>query len=547
MARRSNNGNGKRGGRRTAFGASGSGSATSTPTGSEANFAGLFSLNPQLLADTASYSYNSPLGNRVGPLNASSPYSGGEMTYFPGVCALYMACTPGLSGDGSSPINTAANNLYSYVRHANSGARNYDAPDLMLYMMGVSELHKFHHCLVRLYGLLNIRSQVNRYYPEAFFDAHGVDYLDLATQMADFRAYINWFAVQIGSMCIPASIPYTKWMTEFFDHVYQDAEDVKSQTYIHIPDRFYLYEGFASDRGGQLVPTALFAPKLAAADRSKFIKLKDLQSFGRAMISKIVPDEDCGTMSGDILKAFGADNVWKTFMIPEDYSVFPIYSDRVLNMINNTTAADWFAQPTGGAFDSSYNIISDANTVEIIYAPVLDTSRMLVPEAGFWGGSVPVNLFWDSPTPEDTMVAIQSTVRLASVQLSSDKGSITSLSTSFLPTMLCTGVYVLTAVQGYPTYPCSVTPVMHITCPSTSVVDSTAQAIGIARLTNFKAFPITIVASDEIADTYYSQVAYAGDIQNYTLMSAYDLEKMHYSALLSLFNVPQMGSYNITR
>lgn len=47
----------------------------------------------------------------------------------PGICAIDTVPSFGYSTDTTSPLNIAARSMYSFIRHANSGSANYDAPD----------------------------------------------------------------------------------------------------------------------------------------------------------------------------------------------------------------------------------------------------------------------------------------------------------------------------------------------------------------------------------------------------------------------------------
>lgn len=57
--------------------------------------------------------------------------------------------------------------------------------------------------------------------------------------------------------------------------------------------------------------------------------------MGNTIIASLQTSEDIGTMSGDILKAFGENAMFKLESIAEDFSVTPIYSQEVLSQINS--------------------------------------------------------------------------------------------------------------------------------------------------------------------------------------------------------------------
>lgn len=101
----------------------------------------------QILRDVASFSFMKPLGyplryqNQVGPTAGSNTVMmNGFSGFVPGVLSVQVGLTPGISTDSQSPLNLAATNIYSFVRHKNSGSRNYDSPDLMLYLLAMDSL-----------------------------------------------------------------------------------------------------------------------------------------------------------------------------------------------------------------------------------------------------------------------------------------------------------------------------------------------------------------------------------------------------------------------
>lgn len=85
-----------------------------------------YAKNQQMLTDAASFSYNSPLGNPVPykDLLSEVPNTVVNDGAVPGVAALQFIPCIGISTNSISPANIAANNIYSYVRYMNSGAKN---------------------------------------------------------------------------------------------------------------------------------------------------------------------------------------------------------------------------------------------------------------------------------------------------------------------------------------------------------------------------------------------------------------------------------------
>lgn len=308
-----------------------------------------YAQNEQLLRDSASFPYSWPLGNQLN-LGAKAPEV--NKGSIPGIMALYTSGTFGWADNPNAPVNVAARNIYSYVRHANSGHANYDAPDLMLYLCAMDSIYSYLSYLKRIYGVVSTYSYVNRYYPKAAVQAMGVDFDNIQANLADFRAYINSFAVKVGSMCIPASMSYMAKHMWMYEGLYTDSAQLKAQTYMFSPRGFYKYV-LDADGAGALVWRDLYHGWPNPNNVIHEGKLSDLIAYGNELLDPVLRSEDMNIMSGDILKAFGAQNVYLVSGISETYTVLPSYVPEVLDQIQNATCIGIPAVP--GSEDSAVN------------------------------------------------------------------------------------------------------------------------------------------------------------------------------------------------
>lgn len=105
-----------------------------------------------MVKDVASLSFNLPYGTRSG-LPSPSNRESRVTTSVPGILTIRFVTSLGVAnGSVASAINVAAKNIYSYVRFANSGARNYDSPDLMMYLLAMDSAYMFYAYLTKLYS-----------------------------------------------------------------------------------------------------------------------------------------------------------------------------------------------------------------------------------------------------------------------------------------------------------------------------------------------------------------------------------------------------------
>lgn len=319
---------------------------------SKPNDAAWYAQNAQLMSDVASFSYNFPVGSKMpNDISGSIMVKNGSV---PGIMTIHLAPRFGVVDEANDALNVAMRNLYSFVRHANSGSTNYEAPDLMLYLALMDSCFSFIEMLKRAYGTLMTYSFTNRYFPLAAVRAQGFDFVDLQENIADFRAYINTLAVKVGSMCIPASMSYMARHQWVYSGMYYDTpSDEKAQVYMYVPEAFYVFSKDADGAGAaQLVDfdrnrysSAFCYPYTADNEPDRGWKFADIVDFGNRLIDPILEDEDFNVMSGDILKAFGASNVFMISTIPENYTVLPIYHEEVLNQIHNAVLSGRVISP----------------------------------------------------------------------------------------------------------------------------------------------------------------------------------------------------------
>ena len=322
-------------------------SSTRVCAGSKDNDPSWYALNPQLLKDAASFPYAWPLGNKLNVGEYGSRINKGSL---PGILVMNWAPTIGYSKDGTSPVNVASINTYTKVRHDNSGHANYDHADYMMYLLAMDSVYAYHSWMRRVYGCMLTYSNTNRYYPRAIVRAMGVDFDSLQGNLADFRQYINTYAIKASALAVPAKMSFmTKhyWMSE---GLYYDSQQDKPQTYLFNPLGFYRFtisEGEAPH--GMLVFDNMFnscgksrssgalCEIRSGANTAKLWQLEDFIAYGDKLLAPIISDEDFGIMSGDTLKSFGIGGCYTLPVTEETYTVLPSYSAEVLDQIQNAT------------------------------------------------------------------------------------------------------------------------------------------------------------------------------------------------------------------
>lgn len=280
--------------------------------------------------DVASLAFSNVMGLDE-PIGLTS-VGGGINHVVPGVLALQTAPTIGGSGDYRDAINTCAMRLYSYVRHANSGHANYDPTDLMIYCMAVSNVYAWITHAFRVYGIANTYSMKNRYLPRALVEACHIDFDSLMSNLPAYRAKLNNLVYKIAPFAVPKMTYFDRLMGEYSNWFVDEADISKAQSYVITPALYYVYGLDATGKGclktGELVPDLGSG---VGANWTAFLNIIE------TMIDAIAASEDCGIMSGDILKAFGDSGIYHMNVLTEGYNLSPVYDSEYLAQIKNAT------------------------------------------------------------------------------------------------------------------------------------------------------------------------------------------------------------------
>lgn len=296
------------------------------------NDSGWYQADSVLMRDAASL----PFPNATGmPLQISDALGhirllNGDQTTVPGIMRVNVITTPGTMGSWNDPINVAIRDIYSFVRHQNSGSKNYDAADLGVYFYAYDSCATYYAYLVRLYGVIRTVLLRNRYTPEDLVTVMGADYQNLVANYAQLRAYINTFAARLSAMRVPSSLHFIERHMWLFSHVFADSQTDKCQMYVVNPGAFWEY------KVGTTAQDTYFWLSEKVPMAGALYDFERLTVFGDALLNSVLNSEDFNIMSGDILKAYG-DKTFNLNMISEDFSVPVTYEPEFLLQLHNAT------------------------------------------------------------------------------------------------------------------------------------------------------------------------------------------------------------------
>lgn len=290
-----------------------------------------YNHNEALMKDAGRLSFNNPLGAKFTVLNGYTGMTNSNEihNHVPGIMVLNYIYGPGLAASAADAVNIAAKDIYSWVRHANSGSANYDAPDLMMYLLAFDAAVVEYSRGRRLLRTLMFASARNRYLGKYLVEAQGFKYEDIITHIADLRSYLNTVALKLTALNAPKAMPLFERHSWLTSGLWADSDDIgKAQLYLFNPDGYYTYNEAVTpgrldwNSHGFSAGTETFA---------------NFQTIMELILNNLLSSEDIGIMSGDILKAYGSDNCYKIAGVGDDDVIEPIYDETVLSQIQNLT------------------------------------------------------------------------------------------------------------------------------------------------------------------------------------------------------------------
>lgn len=470
-----------------------------------------YRADSQLMKDAANLSFATTMGLPFDLADAD----GGIATVkaedtMPGIMTMYTIPTFGPLTDWSSPFNVAVRDMYTYIRHANSGHSNYDASNLGMYLIAYDSAATFYAWMVRLYGLTRTVLVQNAYTPKDLVTAAGGNYSSLVTDLAALRGYINSYAVRLNAMKVPSKWHILERHMWQYTHVFADSPTNKASFYVFRPAGLWRYELNAD-------PTLTGMEVYGLTGQ---YTLNQIKSFGENTLNSVLNDEDFNIMSGDILKAYG-ENTFSLNLISEDYAVMPVYDQEVLMQIHN---ASLILSPSEEYIDvtllDKFSIKEDLSETTNVGALLMTadlttdaTNQNLTASLAFCCMKRLLDV--PSPTPDSVMVCTATRFMVNAKALAS------SVRLTDFGTEIIVGAFLMTS-------------------PNSSNIGTSSGMFNTYDLEKFDWHPYIYrgeanadrgtIVSTQMSGLY-------GDIDNYAVISHQTLSNIHRAALLGMFEM----------
>lgn len=490
-----------------------------TPYGNDVSW---YSKNPELMRAASSLPFSYTTGQKL-PFKGTTSVPGIlRVTYTPNMGYSYIEGSAPFEPDAfsNSAINLAAKSVYSYTVHANSRTQSYDATDEMLIILAGSQIFAMIAHAIRTYGVLKTYAQQNYYMPKAIIRALGFDYADLLKNMSRMWFDINQMIAQVSQIWIPNTFPITKrwfWMNS---NIFTDAPGVKSQMYLFVPDRFYIYDETSDPNGGKLVMTNWNPDARYTWD--------EFTTIVNEAINALLNSQDRGIIMGDILKAYGADKIYTLTEIDSSYTLLPVYDTEVLTQIENSMSQRNIPSEVRQSEDGYLYMYADREDS----APNPQTIPMFQSVLNYHTSQ--------EPTPDMNMVATRLKNHSVYVLHAPDSGQILNVVANSDASEIVTGY----DVYWYGNDGVLYTRTVQSVCSSTDVDDTIkylslwssfdwAPWLYFIDNTTYTDWLAGKIPAPDITYTF-------GDYDQYALLSNIDLAEMHKVAIFSELDVPTM-------
>lgn len=490
-----------------------------------------YGSDSSLLRDSASLPFSYAVGMPIDLKNpALTQLPGGQKFAIPGFMALRLKPSVGFSDDSGDPINVAAFRMYTFVRHLNSGHVNYDAPDLMIYVLAMSQVYSYINFLQRAYGLVYTYSQKNRYLPDALLRAMGINPQNVRDNLASFRYGINVLINKAASLCVPADMYILSRHSSVYQNIYIEGDSLKDQMYFYTPDSFWKF-ALNADLSGMLQDTQFY-------NDAKEYTVDELIAYGTDMLARLIMSEDMNIMSGDIRKAYG-DNIIKLQPLQVDFPITPVFDHAVLQQIKNSVVVNYTV--------ADFDVTQSSDHGHLVHQPEAQVAR----KTGDWytGGTSYMlqGLMEDKilsvasadPTPEEVMESSRNIPYFSNFTRTDAEAHIFIHPCADV-VVNCNIYYFEPDADG----PILMSlPVSYIYCPNADSNDAQALAFKImSYMGHFKYHPmmhvIPLRAGTTSGSFNYTDANLCYDVDNYTILNGTTIERMNETALLSMLNVP---------
>lgn len=193
---------------------------TTQTSGSVKSTVASFFSDAEFLLSLGQLSKEYPIGAK---LNASNH------TVAPGILSYSHTPLVGLTNQEQyNPIMQQAQQIYSFVRHANSGRANYDPVHLWSILYNVASIISIMQFVKRTILLTKAFSPRNKYMNKSLIEASHIRYDDLISNLAQYEARYNILVNRLKAFPLPTVYPIFLDLINSYKYVYKSLDSDKT-------------------------------------------------------------------------------------------------------------------------------------------------------------------------------------------------------------------------------------------------------------------------------------------------------------------------------
>jgi hypothetical protein len=251
----------------------------------------------------------------------------------PTVMSFDVINSYGTSNNAADALNICARAVDAFVRHANSGSKNYESADLMSVLLGMDQVYALMHFVRKVIRLGATYAQNNRTIPDVIIASYGIDAEELRNHHADYVANYNILVDAMNrQFAIPKNLKVFLRRNLIMGEVYVDSVSNKAQLYDFFPAGVYKWNGTLG--GGS---SLLWDASDPIFDRDTVKPLSAWIKFINNLVIEYMRNQDISIICGDIFKAYGDGNCMQ--LAKMDFNETQTFSmdETVLAQIENAT------------------------------------------------------------------------------------------------------------------------------------------------------------------------------------------------------------------
>lgn len=255
----------------------------------------------------------------------------------PGIMVYDWVPTIGVSTDNSSPANLAMAEIASFIKSQVNRRPVWETPDLAIAMLAIDSIYSLHFSLMRVYGLINRYSAMNKYWPRAIIESMGFDFDDFRNNQVNLLFMLQQRAAELRRLALPATFRLFERHLRFNSLIFADGETEKAQLYIFNQSCYWSYEVVDQVKG--LTPIRLHSPmgdgEISAMAPDNLMTFASVVGIYDRMLTALRNSSDIDIIVGDIISAYGDAAISVVPEMAADYITPIVYDPAVLCSINN--------------------------------------------------------------------------------------------------------------------------------------------------------------------------------------------------------------------